>query len=113
MNRRRFEFRVALCLTVFTVVPLAAAQTRETEHTFRYDPSATRSKPSLKDIGWLQGAWEGTGFGGISEKIWSEPMANTKMGVYRSVENGAVKFYEINAIVETNGALEMRLKHFR
>ena len=34
------------------------------------------------------------------------------MGVYRSVENGAVKFYEINAIVETNGSLEMRLKPF-
>jgi hypothetical protein len=28
------------------------------------------------------------------------------------VEKDAVKFYEINAIVETNGSLEMRLKHF-
>jgi hypothetical protein len=60
----------------------------------------------------LQGAWEGTAFGGISEEIWSEPLANTMMGVYRSVENGAVKFYEIDSIVETNGSLEMRLKHF-
>jgi len=34
------------------------------------------------------------------------------MGVYRSVEKDAVKFYEINAIVEANGSLEMRLKHF-
>jgi hypothetical protein len=33
-------------------------------------------------------------------------------GLYRSVENGAIRFCEIAAIVETNGSLEFRLRHF-
>jgi hypothetical protein len=60
----------------------------------------------------LQGVWEGTAFAGTSEEIWSEPRAGTMMSVYRSVESGAVKFYDINSIIEKEGSLEMRLKHF-
>jgi hypothetical protein len=85
--------------------PHGMGQTHETEHTLRFSPSDPRPKAALLDIAWLHGAWEGTAFGGISEEIWSEPLANTMMGVYRSVEKGAVKFYEINSIVETNGSL--------
>src|SRR5215469_480849 len=100
---------------ILVLAPLALnglGQVHETEHTLRYSASDPKPKATLQDIAWLQGAWEGTALGGISEEIWSEPLANTMMGVYRSVEKGAVKLYEVNAIVETNGSLEMRLKHF-
>jgi hypothetical protein len=99
-------------LLLIAFVPLGMSQTRETEHTLRFNPSDPRPKATLQEITWLQGAWEGTAFGGISEELWSEPLAGTMMGVYRSVENSAVKFYEINSIVEVDGSLEMRLKHF-
>ena len=94
------------------LAPMAIAQTHETEHTLRYRPSDPMPKATIKDVAWLQGVWEGSAFGGISEEIWSEPLADTMMGVYRSVESGAVRFYEINSIVEKDGSLEMRLKHF-
>ena len=94
------------------LAPPGMGQSHETEHTLRFSQSGPTPKATLEDVAWLQGTWEGTAFGGISEEIWSEPLAKTMMGVYRSVENGAVKFYEINSIVETNGSLEMRLKHF-
>ena len=102
-------------LTVLAWIALALpgwAQVRETEHTLHHGPSDPKPKATLQDIAWLQGAREGPAFGGTSEEIWSEPLAHTMMGVYRSVENGAVKFYEINTIVEIDGSLEMRLKHF-
>jgi Domain of unknown function (DUF6265) len=109
MPKRYVTLRMLLW---FLLVPSAVCQTRETEHTLRYSPSDPHPKATLQDVVWLQGAWEGTAFGGTSEEIWSEPLADTMMGVYRSVENGVVKFYEINSIVATNGTLEMRLKHF-
>ena len=96
---------------VAAAVPVTG-QTHETEHTLRYNPADPRPKATVQDLNWLEGDWEGTAFGGVSEEIWSGPLAGTMMGVYRSIENGVVKFYEINAIVEVNGSLEMRLKHF-
>ena len=99
-------------LLLAAFIPGAMSQTRETEHTLRFNLSDTRPKATLQDITWLQGAWEGAAFGGISEELWSEPLAGSMMGVYRSVENGTVKFYEINSIVEVGGSLEIRLKHF-
>jgi hypothetical protein len=99
-------------LLLIAFVPCGMTQKRETEHTLRFNQSDPRPKATLQDIAWLSGAWEGTAFGGISEELWSEPLAGTLMGVYRSVENGAVKFYEVNSIVEVDGSLGMRLKHF-
>ena len=107
------KLSLVLGMSLWVVLaPPGMGQTHETEHTLRYIASAPRPNASLEDVAWLRGAWEGTAFGGISEEIWSEPLAGTMMGVYRSVENGAVKFYEMNSIVETGGSLEMRLKHF-
>ncbi len=60
----------------------------------------------------MEGVWEGPAFGGVSEEIWSKPSAGTMMGVYRSIEKGKVTFYEIDLLVEAEGSLEMRLKHF-
>ncbi len=39
-------------------------------------------------------------------------LGHTMMGVYRSVENGEVAFYEIMSLVETERSIEMRLRHF-
>ena len=102
-----------LVTTLFCVgwTPLFA-QPHETEHTFREEPGKAGPHATLQDIAWLNGVWQGSAFGGISEEIWSEPGGGSMMGVYRSVENGTVRFYEINAIVETNGSLAMKLKHF-
>ena len=106
---KRFGF---LFIALSAFLPCAPAEIHETAHTLRFDPSQPKPKATTRDIAWLRGAWEGPAFGGISEEIWSGPRAGTMMGVYRSVENGAVKFYEINSIVEVGESLEMRLKHF-
>jgi hypothetical protein len=109
MYRRYFGIGI---LWLIGFVPSGMGQANQTEHTLRFSQSDPRPKATLQDIAWLQGAWEGPAFSGTSEEIWSEPLAGTMMGVYRSIEGGVVKFYEINSIVEINGSLEMRLKHF-
>ena len=106
---------LALRLVILPLVALASpaiGQTRQTEHTFSYSESDPSPSATLRDVAWLQGAWEGSGFGGISEEIWSEPLGGAMMGAYRSVENGSAKFFELCSIVETGGSLELRLKHF-
>ena len=50
--------------------------------------------------------------GGIIEEIWSPPVGNAMMAVFRLVENDKVQFYEIETITEENESLVLRLKHF-
>lgn len=59
---------------------------------------------------WLAGNWEGDGFGGTSEEIWSTPSADgTMMGVYRHHNaDGSLNFYEF-MLLDRSG---LRLKHF-
>ena len=66
----------------------------------------------IEDVAWLAGHWLGEGLGGVSEEVWSPPMANTMMGMYRSVREEKVVFYELLTIVEKENSLIMRIKHF-
>lgn len=67
---------------------------------------------TLADAAWLAGTWQGEGLGGWVEDVWGEPRAGSMPGMFRLVKDGAVVFYEILAIVEKGGSLELRLKHF-
>jgi hypothetical protein len=69
-------------------------------------------KATLADMAWLAGHWTGTGLGGVSEEVWSEPAAGAMMGMYRLVVGGKVVFYELLTLVEENGSLALKLKHF-
>ena len=51
-------------------------------------------------------------FGGLSEEIWSAPRDGVMMGMYRLVRDGKPVFYELLTIVEHEGTLLIRLKHF-
>ena len=59
---------------------------------------------------WLTGNWEGDGFGGTSEELWSQPDGNgTMMGVYRHYkDDGSINFYEF-MVMDSTG---LKLKHF-
>lgn len=109
MNRR-----IAACFFIALAAGCvsAAAQQHETEHTLKFSATDRQPRGTLQDVAWMEGVWEGSAFGGLSEEIWSKPNSGTMMGVYRSIEKGRVTFYEIDLIVETKGSIEMRLKHF-
>src|SRR5215470_2081208 len=69
-----------LCVEIILLIAFALpgkSQTHETEHTLRYSQCEPRPKATLQDAAWLQGAWEGSAFGRISQEIWSEPLGKT------------------------------------
>lgn len=66
----------------------------------------------IEDVAWIEGYWRGEAFGGIAEEIWSEPLGGSMMGSFKLVSGEKVGFYEIMAIMEENGSLVLKLKHF-
>lgn len=87
-------------------------QEKETANTLKLS-GTVHPKATIKDIAWLAGHWKGTALGGVTEEIWSPPMANSMMGSYRLIKNDTlIVFYEILTITEDKGSLTLKLKHF-
>lgn len=66
----------------------------------------------LADLAWIAGHWQGEAMGGSFEETWNPPSANSMMGMFKFVKDEQVVFYELLTIVEVEGALLLRLKHF-
>ncbi len=76
-------------------------------------PAEVPSPPAtLRDMTWFAGHWTGTGLGGTCEEAWSEPAGGAMMGMFRLVKEGKVVFYEFLTLVEHEGSLLLKLKHF-
>ena len=100
-------------LMLFSITSyMVYGQEKETANTLKLT-GTSQPKATIGDIAWLAGHWKGTALGGVAEEIWSPPMANSMMGSYRLIKNDTtVVFYEIVTIIEENGSLVLRLKHF-
>ncbi len=70
-------------------------------------PAAT-----LEDVSWIAGHWKGEAFGGVAEEIWSPPLGDSMMFVFKLVSEGKVQFYEVGHIQQTGETLLLQLKHF-
>ena len=68
--------------------------------------------PKITDFKWLAGSWVGNGFGGVSQEAWTEPTANSMVGVYKHYQDDKITFYEFLNISETEGEISLKLKHF-
>jgi hypothetical protein len=118
LSRRKKQMRVAsnlltsIALACSVGVPLAPAQDKVTEHTYRLAESESSPNAVIDEVAWLAGHWLGEGLGGISEEVWSPPRAGAMMGAYRLIKDGKTAFYEILTIMEERGSLVFRLKHF-
>lgn len=95
-----------------TISITSHSQEKETENTLKLT-GTTRPKATIEDIAWLAGHWKGSALGGVSEEIWSPPLANSMMGSYRLIKNDTlIIFYEIVTITEDGQSLTLKLKHF-
>jgi hypothetical protein len=71
-------------------------------------PAAT-----IKDVLWEIGDWQGPVEGSLGQSTVFPPTKGHMPGFARSwAQDGTIRFYEINDIVEVNGSLECRVKHF-
>ena len=101
--------------TVFMIVMLAAAagaQVKNTENTVKLAEGAKSAAATIKDVAWLAGNWSGTGMGGVSDETWGTPNNGVMVGTYRLVINNKPIFYEMMWMMEHEGSLILRLKHF-
>lgn len=77
-------------------------------------PTAVAAKATLADLAWMAGRWKGEGSGGsTTEETWHEANGESMLGSFRMVgADGAVRFYEILALLQTSEGPEMRIRHF-
>lgn len=76
-------------------------------------PKGSQSpKAALEDVSWIAGHWKGEAFGGIAEEIWSPPLGDSMMFVFKLASEDKVQFYEIGHIQQTGETLILQLKHF-
>ena len=72
-----------------------------------------KSPPArINQVQWIVGEYECPAFGGMAHEIWTAPRGNNMMGAFQLIDDGRVSFYEIMTIVEHEGSLILRLKHF-
>lgn len=75
-------------------------------------PTVWLDDASPADLAWLTGNWAGLAGTASVEEYWAPLLANTLLGMFRWVENGAVRFYELEAIEQQGAHVFMRVKHF-
>jgi hypothetical protein len=101
-------------MTSFLLAATLALGLAAQEPSFHARRLGDRPSPpaTLSSLAWLQGHWVGEGLGGVSEELWSPAAGGTMMGMYRLLKDGKPVFYEFLMLVEENGTVAMKLKHF-
>lgn len=105
-------------ITIFSVVALIGfsatsfAQSQRTEHTFNLDDPENRPAATLDDVAWLVGNWSGEAFGNTFEEHWNPPTAGSMVGFFKLMSGDEVVFYELLLLVEEEGSLSLKVKHF-
>lgn len=81
-------------LTAFLLVTLAVGNTVHAQ-----------SKPSVADLFWLSGCWQGRQGTAVIEEMWSKPAGTTILGLGRTVRNNRTVSFEFMQFREQNGTL--------
>lgn len=75
-------------------------------------PGVERDTPSIGQLDFLVGRWEGEAFGGWVEENWAPMRGGTMLGSFRLVKEGSPAFYELMLVAEVDGRPALRVKHF-
>jgi hypothetical protein len=81
-------------------------------HTLSYEQENGSPTAKISDVSWMSGYWRGEAWGGLTEEIWSEPIAGSMMASFKFAKDGEVSFYEIITMTEQDDSLILKLKHF-
>ena len=111
MNSKTVRTLIFFVLVAAAAVS-AAAQVQQTANTLKLADGAKRPKATLKELGMLVGHWQGDFLGSKAEEVWLEPAGGSMIGMFRIFSDKAPMFYEFWAVVEEEGSVTMKLKHF-
>jgi hypothetical protein len=104
--------QLAWILVGLLMAGTAQGQSKITEHVYSLGKGAERPAASIEDVAILAGQWQGEGLGGRFEETWNAPSAGTMVGSFKLIEDDVVKFYELMLLVEEEGSVSMKVKHF-
>lgn len=90
----------------------AGAQVKNSENTWKLADGASSPPATIEDVSWLSGYWRGSGFGGDCEEAWGEGLGDRMLGWFSLRRGDDLTFSEAVALVETEGSLEIWVKHF-
>lgn len=95
-------------LLALAAAPIAAQETRVAP------PDHTPPPATLAQMDWLVGQWVGTGIGGApAMESWLPPSGGTMVGTFvQENGEGEIQFTEHLYLMEEEGTLVLRLKHF-
>lgn len=105
-------FRLIAVFAALLLANAAMAQSIKTEHTFKLDDPETRVPGQLEDVAWMVGSWAGEAFGGTFEEVWNPASVGSMVGMFKVIGDEAVSFYELMLLVEQEGSLSLKVKHF-
>ncbi len=99
---------ILLALALPWASQIAAQETRVGETGFESPPA------TIADASWLIGRWSGPGIGGAdSQESWLPPSGGTMVGTFvQQTEDGGIMFTEHMYLMEQDGSLAIKLKHF-
>lgn len=106
------KYVLSAAALVFIIVLPNFAQVKNSENTLKLAEGRSSEKATIADAAWIAGSWRGAGLGGFSEETWSSPEGGIMVGTYRLVKDGKPVFYEMMWLLETEGTIILRLKHF-
>ncbi len=110
-------------LALILTLALTPAATAEEPATAEAEPNAAPAntlrlgdaepgRGTIADVAWLSGAWAGEGLGGWAEEIWGQAVGDRMYGTFTLRKNDALVFSEHMVIVEEQGSLVLKVKHF-
>ncbi len=106
------QYLKILLFIFITITSLTGFSQQLATKTLQLSENATSPKATLAEVEWIQGHWKGEAFGGITEEIWSPPLGDSMMFVFRLINDNKVQFYEVGGIRQVDETLLMQLKHF-
>ncbi|WP_164931250.1 DUF6265 family protein [Erythrobacter sp. HKB08] len=100
--------KLALAVLAMWALPLGAQETRVGEEGFESPPA------TLAQMDWLVGQWAGKGIGDApAMESWLPPTGGTMVGTFvQESGEGGIQFTEHLYLMEEEGTLVLRLKHF-
>ena len=109
---KRIHWKLLPMFAALLFAGTATAQSVKTEHTLKLDDPETRTPATLDDVAWMVGAWTGDAFGGTFEEVWNPASSGSMVGMFKVMNDDGVSFYELMLLVEEEGSLGLKVKHF-
>lgn len=73
---------------------------------------APPAKPTLADLAWLTGRWQGAWGPRVAQQVWTAPKAGVMLGTFQLAEGDKTLVLELFTLVESPEGVKIHLRHF-